>query len=114
MEVALRRRLAGVAEVSISQSQQTAAVTFVSGTRAFSAAAFRDAVAEADVDVVRLDVDVCGLVDDQHVLRSSPDGKLPFVKLRGGNAQPGSTICVTGRLDEDLQPPELQVTKLMP
>jgi hypothetical protein len=114
MEVALRRRLAGVAEVSISQSQQTAAVTFVSGTRAFSAAAFRDAVAEAEVDVVSLEVDVCGVVDDQSVLRSSTGDQRPFVKLRGRTADASRPICVTGRLDERAEPPELEVTKSLP
>jgi hypothetical protein len=114
MEVALRRRLAGVADISISQSQQTAAVTFVSGTRAFSSAAFRDAVAEADVEVVSLEVDVCGAVDDQNVLRPSTMASEALVRLRGGGAQAGSIVCVTGRLDERPEIPELQVTKLLP
>ena len=57
--------------VSISQSQQTAVVTFVSGTRVFSAAAFREAVAEADVEVVSLEADVCGVIDGENALRSS-------------------------------------------
>jgi hypothetical protein len=112
MEVALRRRLAGVAEVSISQSQQTAVVTFVSGTRAFSAAAFTYAVAEAEVDVVSLEVDVCGVVDDQSVLRSSTEGQRPFVRLRGGNTDAVGTVCVTGRLDERTELPELEVKSL--
>ena len=110
----MRRRLAGVAEVSISQSQQTAAVTFVSGTRAFSAAAFREAVAEAEVNVVSLEVDVCGVVDDQSVLRSSTGGQQPFVRLRGAIADADSTVCVTGRLDEGPELPELEVTKSLP
>jgi hypothetical protein len=114
MEVALRRRLAGVAEVSISQSQQTAAVTFVSGTRTFSAAAFREAVAEAEVDVVSLEVDVCGVVDDQRVLRSSTDVQQPFARLRGNSAETGRSVCVTGRLDEGAEPPDLEVTKSLP
>jgi hypothetical protein len=114
MEVALRRRLAGVAEVSISQSQQTAAVTFVSGTTAFSAAAFRQAVSEAEVDVVSLDVDVCGVVDDQGLLRSSAAGNVLFVRLPGQSANAGRRICVTGRLDDGTEPPELDVTNSLP
>ena len=110
----MRRRLAGVADVSISQSQQTAAVTFVSGTRAFSAAAFDEAVAEAEVDVVSLEVDVCGVIDDQSVLRSSTGDQRPFAKLRGGAADVSSTVCVTGRLDESPELPELEVTKSLP
>jgi hypothetical protein len=65
MEVALRRRLAGVIDVAISQSQQTAVVTFAPGTRHFSAAAFRSAIAEASVDVVSLEIDVCGFIRDR-------------------------------------------------
>jgi hypothetical protein len=114
MEVALRRRLAGVAEVSISQSQQTAAVTFVSGTHAFSAAAFRDAVAEAEVDVLSLEVDVCGVGDDQNMLRAPMPAAEPLVRLTGERALAGGTICVSGRLDERPRIPELQVTKLLP
>ena len=110
----MRRRLAGVAEVSISQSQQTAAVTFVSGTRAFSAAAFREAVAEAEVDVVSLEVDVCGVVDAQRVLRSSADVQSSFVTLRGYSADAGRRVCVTGRLDEGPEPAGLEVTKPLP
>ena len=108
----MRRRLAGVAEVSISQSQQTATVTFVSGTPAFSPAVFRDAVAEAEVDVVSLEVDVCGVVDHQSVLRSSSGGhQRPFVRLRGSTADAGSSVCITGRLDGRPELPELEVTK---
>jgi hypothetical protein len=109
MEVALRRRLAGVADVSISQSQQTAAVTFVSGTHEFSAAAFRDAVAEADVEVLSLEVDVCGVIDGENGLRSVSDGKTPLVRLRGGNGLPGGAVCVSGRLDESVEPYETHV-----
>jgi hypothetical protein len=114
MEVALRRRLAGVAQISISQSQQSAEVTFVSGTPSFSAAAFSEAVAEAEVDVLSLEVDVCGVVDDQRVLRSSTGGQQPFVRLRGSDPVGAATICVRGRLDEGHEPPELEGAKSLP
>lgn len=110
----MRRRLSGVADVSISQGEQTAAVSFITGTRVFSAAAFRGAVGEADVDVVSLNVDVCGVVDDQNLLRSSTDGQQPFVRLRGSEARAGSTICVTGRLEEGPELSALDVTKVLP
>ena len=105
----MRRRLAGVADVAISQSQQTAAVTFVSGTHEFSAAAFREAVAEADVEVLSLEVDVCGVIDGENGLRSAGDGKRPLVRLRGGSALPGSAVCVSGHLDEPVEPYETHV-----
>jgi hypothetical protein len=109
MEVALRRRLAGVADVSISQSQQTAAVTFVSGTHEFSAAAFREAVAEADVEVLSLEVEVCGVIDAENVLSSVGEVKRPLVRLRGENALPESAACVSGRLNDRVEPYELHV-----
>ena len=110
----MRRRLAGVAQISISQSQQTADVTFVSGTPSFSAAAFSEAVAEAEVNVVSLEVDVCGVVDDQRVLRSPTGGGPAFVRLRGSHPIGVGSTCVSGRLDEGFEPPELEVAKSLP
>ena len=88
-------------------------MTFVSGTHVFSSAAFKEAVAEADVDVVSLEIDVCGPVDDQNVLRSSANGQQRIVRLRGVDRRGGRTTCVTGRLDERTELPELEVTKLL-
>lgn len=110
----MRRRLAGVDEISISQGQQTAVVTFLPGTQVFSAAAFREAVAEADVEVVSLDADVCGVIDGKNALRSSQHVEAPLLQLRGGNAVVGSTVCVNGRLNEQAQPYELDVMTVRP
>ena len=63
MEMALRRRLAGVAEVRISQEKQTAEVRFAPGPHNFNAAEFRAAVGEAEVEVLRFEIDVCGHVE---------------------------------------------------
>jgi hypothetical protein len=109
MEVALRRRLDGVADVSISQSQQTAVVRFVPATLVFSAAAFRAAVGEADVEVLTLNADVCGVIDENHTLRASPAADAPLVLLRGRNIPQGDA-CVSGQLNDHAQPYELDVT----
>jgi hypothetical protein len=114
MEVALRRRLVGVAEVSISQSDHTAAVTFTPGTRTFSAAEFRSAVAEADVEVIALEASVCGVVHERNELRSRNDVGRLLVRLHGGDADVGTAICATGRLDERAEPYELQVAMSRP
>ena len=111
MEVALRRRLEGVAEISISQREQRAEVTFVPGTVVFSSEAFRTAVAEADVEVITFDVRACGLVDGSGMLRRTSDGHEPLIQLRG-TVQPGSSICATGRLDERSY--ELEVVTAQP
>jgi copper chaperone CopZ len=56
MESALRRRLEGVATIKISIQQQTVEVEFTPGTRAFDEAEFRGAIAEANVEVVWMEV----------------------------------------------------------
>jgi hypothetical protein len=114
MEVALRRRLAGVAAVSISQSEQTAAVTFTPGTHTFSAAEFRRAIAEADVEVLTLEASVCGVVHERSELRSRNDVGRPLVRLRGRDAAIGTTMCATGPLDDRAEPYELQVASSRP
>ena len=109
MEVALRRRLEGVADVSISQSQQTAVVRFRPRTYRFSAAAFRDAVAEADVTVVTVQLEVCGMLDEENVMRSSTNFGTTFVRIRG-DAPTVGPACLTGMLDEHANPHELELT----
>ena len=110
MEVALRRRLEGVTHVSISQSQQTAAVTFAPGTHAFSGAAFRSAVAEADVEVVSLEMDVCGVISDSALRWESGRGT-PLLLVRGA-APTNRLTCVSGRLNDQVAPYELNVTQV--
>ena len=99
MDVALRQRLDGVAHISISQSEQTAQVDFVSRPHAFSAAAFRQAVGEADVEVLRFEVDVCGVVAQDANQRWLTAGADRFL-LTAGDASVGSYVCTTGRLDD--------------
>jgi hypothetical protein len=114
MEVALRRRLAGVADVAISQSEQTAAVTFAPGIRSFSAAEFRRAVAEADVEVIGFEASVCGIVGEGNELRSRNDLNQAIVRLRDSDAGVGASICATGRLDDRTEPYELRVVSSQP
>lgn len=97
MEVALRRRLDGVARISISQARQTAEVEFAATPHTFSALAFREAVGEADVEVVSFEADVCGVVvqeQDRRWLTAGADRYL----LPDGEWELGARVCVTGRL----------------
>ncbi len=100
MEVALRRRLDGVARISISQARQTAEVEFAATPHTFSATAFREAVGEADVEVVSFEADVCGVVvqeQDRRWLTAAADRYL----LPPGGWVLGARVCATGRLFED-------------
>jgi hypothetical protein len=99
MEVALRRRLEGVAGISISQARQTAEVEFAATSHAFSATAFREAVGEADVEVVRFQADVCGVVVQEHERRWLTAGPERFL-LADGEWAVGNHVCVTGHLAE--------------
>jgi hypothetical protein len=99
MEVALRRRLEGVATISISQAQQTAEVEFAARPHAFSATAFREAVSEADVEVVRFEADVCGVVVPEQERRWLTAGSQRFLLADGGWAE-GQRLCVTGHLGD--------------
>jgi hypothetical protein len=63
MEVALRRRLEGVARIAISQQHQTAEVAFAPGPHVFSPEEFRAAVAEAEVEVISFEIEACGHVE---------------------------------------------------
>ncbi len=97
MEVALRRRLDGVARISISQAAQTAEVEFVAAPHTFSAAAFRQAVGEADVEVLSFEADVCGAVVEDQERRWLTANANRFL-LADGEWAATALVCVTGRL----------------
>ena len=108
MDVALRRRLDGVAHISISQGAQTAQVDFVAEPHGFSPAAFREAVGEAEVEVLDFEVDVCGVValdSDRHWLTAGTDRFL----LAGGEWPLGRPVCVTGALVEGSGPSQFMI-----
>jgi len=101
MEVALRQRLDGVAKISISQSQQTAAVEFTGLTENFSPKAFREAVGKSGVRVVSFDIDACGVIEQDKSERWLVAGKSRFQLADGGTAAPiGRPLCLSGRLEE--------------
>ena len=81
MEVALRRRLDGVAHAP----------------HTFSAATFREAVGEADVEVVSFEADVCGAVVQEQEQRWLTAETSRFL-LADGEWAPTAHVCVTGRL----------------
>ena len=111
MEVALRRRLEGVADISISQSRQTTEVEFAQGPHAFSPRAFRDAVGEAGVKVLSFHIDACGVIEQKDRQRWLAAGKNRFLLVEGGTSPGpvGQAVCVSGRLNDDSVPHRLEI-----
>jgi len=110
MEVALRRRLEGVAEVSISQREQTAEVRFAEGDYTFSPAAFRKAVAEAGVVVLSFQIDACGSIEQEQEQRWLVTDRNRFLLTASGTLRPDQRLCVSGRLDDRAPPLRLDIT----
>lgn len=110
MEVALRGRLEGVADVSISQREQTAEVRFDGGDHRFSPEAFRKAVGEAGVVVVSFEIDACGSIEQDREQQWLVAGKNRLLLTGGRPVAPDRMMCVSGRLDDRAQPLRLDVT----
>ena len=103
-EVALRQRLEGVAEVAISQSAQTVSVQFVPGGGTFSAAAFRDAVDDAGIEVLAIHVDACGVAEEAGGRRWLVAGSNRLALDDDGAAPLGRLMCVSGWLNDESTP----------
>jgi hypothetical protein len=112
MEVALRRRLDGVADIAISQRRQTAEVTFDDGDHPFSPEAFRQAVGEAGVVVVRFNVDACGSVEHDGQQQWLAAGKNRWLVKSDRPIPVSRLLCATGRLNDRAQPPTFEVVDI--
>ena len=112
MEVALRRRLDGVADIRISQERQTAEVRFAPGPYTFSASEFRAAVAEAEVEVVRFEIDVCGQVEDDGAAGWLAAGTNRF-RLLAPTVPLSGSQCLRAILDDRVSPPDLERLELL-
>lgn len=112
MEVALRRRLEGVADIAISQSRQTALVTFTAGPHVFSPRTFRDAVDETGVEVLTFRIDACGIAEHVGSERWFVAGKNRFLLAEGATVPAGDRVCVSGRLDDTSTPARLEVASV--
>jgi hypothetical protein len=112
--VALRRRLEGVATVSISLSRQTAGVEFEDGRRHFSPGVFRAAVDEAGVEVLSFQVEGCGVIEQTNSQRWLIAGENRFLLEDGGTAPVRQPVCVSGRLSDDAEPYRLAITTIQP
>jgi hypothetical protein len=102
--VALRQRLEGVVTISISQSQQTIIVEFAQGGGLFSPAVFRDAVDDAGIQVLAIQIDACGVVEETQRQRWLVAGANRFALDDDGGAPVGQPVCVLGQLNDDSTP----------
>jgi hypothetical protein len=109
--VALRQRLEGVVSISISQSQQMVVAELAPGV-VFSPAVFRDAVGEAGIEVVAIQIDACGSVEDTQGQRWFLAGANRFALDDGGGVPVGQPVCVLGRLNGDSTPYRLTPTAI--
>jgi hypothetical protein len=113
MEVALRRRLEGVADIAISQGQQTADVRFEPGPHRFDPKVLRAAVSETGIEVLDVDVEACGRIAVEGDRRWLEAGQNRFIVANPPQhpALPiGEAVCVNGRLDDSVDPVQLLVS----
>jgi hypothetical protein len=108
MEVALRRRLEGVAEVRISQTRQTAEVRFAQGPHAFAASEFRAAVGEAGVEVLRFEVEACGRVEHVGDAIWFAAGPNRFAVAQALAFAGAGEVCLSAVLDDRESPGRLE------
>jgi hypothetical protein len=111
-EVALRQRLAGVVTVSISQSEQTIAVALSNGGGLFLPAVFRDAVAGTSIEVLTFQVDACGVVEETGKQHWFVAGENRFALEDPKEVPAGEPLCVSGRLDDGVNPYRLTLTAI--
>jgi len=112
MEIALRR-LEGVDKISISIPNQTFEVTYKPGS-SFRPWDLRDAVAKAEVDVVRFTISARGQVKVENSQRYFLAGKDKFL-LQGPSRVPvGVPLSVVGTVDDTKEPFQLRIRDFQP
>jgi hypothetical protein len=112
--VGLRRRLEGVAEISISQSRQTTEVKFAAAPEPFSPGEFRQALDDAGVELVSLQIDACGIVEERRGQRWLVAGRNQFLLGEHDTTPVGRLVCVSGVADDRSTPLRLQITNELP
>jgi hypothetical protein len=100
--------------VSISQREQTVAVTFENGTAVFSAGAFRAAMEESGIEIMNLEAEACGVVDGHNALHPLRRSGQPLFRLQRVHAPANDTVCVSGWLDDRVEPYVLRVVTVRP
>lgn len=107
----MRQRLEGVAAIRISESAQTTEVIFAPGDRPFSVDHFKAALKQADVEIVTLELDACGTVEQRGTQRLLQAGATEFV-LAPGSGPPDGPVCVAGQLQEQAGQQSLVINRV--
>ena len=107
MEIALRR-LDGVDKISISISKQRFQVTYKSGV-SFQPWDIRDAVAKADVEVLRFRIIAQGRVHEEGGKRFFVAGKDRFLLVASSRISSEGTISIEGTVDDSTEPLQLKL-----
>jgi copper chaperone CopZ len=106
VRAALRRRLDNVA-ITIDQSRQTIDLEFEQVASAFSSASFRQALAEADGEVVSVAIEACGTIAAAEGRSWLTSGSARLLIEGSGPFVAGAEVCVTGELRDQERPPRL-------
>ena len=112
MEIALRR-LDGVDKVTISIQQQAFSVTLKPGS-SFDPQGIRDAVAQADVSILRFYVESRGQVEQKGDERFFVAGKDRFLLAASPDIPIGELIWVNALVDDSTDPLQMRVNEHKP
>lgn len=107
MEITLRR-LDGVDKVAISIEKQLFAVTYEDGT-AFQPVALREAVAAADVEVVRFHVSARGQVKEKGNQRFLIAGEDQFLLVDSPQVPANVPLGIMGTVNDSTTPMEVKI-----
>ena len=106
VEAALRRRLDNVA-ITMDQPRQIIDVAFEQTATPFSSASFRQAVAEAEGEVVSMTIEACGSIDAVEGRSWLVSGSSRLLVEGNRDFVAGTEICVTGDLHDQERPPRI-------
>ena len=106
IEAALLRRLDNVA-ITMDQPRQTIDLAFEHTATPFSSASFRQALAEADGQVLSMTIEACGTIDTVEGRSWLTSGSSRLLIEGSGTFVAGTEICVTGDLRDQERTPRL-------
>jgi hypothetical protein len=112
MEIALRR-LDGVSKIYISIREQRFELTYKPGAT-FQPEEVRDAVARAEVDVLRFRINARGRVHEESGKRFFMAGKNKFLLVASPKLPSESPISVKGTVDDSAVPLRMTVVQFKP